>query len=217
MRHGYTNQTERRGGAAYKTYKGPDALARCAAELRALTRLYDVMQVPSVISCGPTVLSTAYVAGKHGQDLLDAAHADDVLTACGELLRRLHALDPKILDTGISEGVIRHGDFGPNNILLDPATMAATALLDWEFSGIGPAIEDIAWCEWIVRMHHRDAVRSLPAFFDGYGSMPPWDERKAAMLSRCTRLEAFCHRWEPGGPGVQQWRSRTAETARWSP
>ncbi len=47
--------------------------------------------------------------------------------------------------------VIRHGDFGPNNVLLDSATMTVTALLDWEFSTVGPRIDDLAWCEWIVR------------------------------------------------------------------
>jgi aminoglycoside phosphotransferase (APT) family kinase protein len=53
---------------------------------------------------------------------------------------------------------------GPNNVLFDLGTMAVTALLDWEFSGIGEAIDDIAWCEWIVRVHHPDAVSAMPAF-----------------------------------------------------
>jgi aminoglycoside phosphotransferase (APT) family kinase protein len=113
--------------------------------------------------------------------------------------------------------VIRHGDFGPNNVLFDPDTMAVTALLDWEFSGIGAAIEDIAWCEWIVRMHHPDAVGALPAFFDAYRSTPPWELRKRVMLSRCRWLEAFCRRWDPHGDGVRQWQARAVATASWVP
>ena len=216
MRHGYTNLTERRAGVVHKTYDGPEAQDRCAAELRALTQLHRILPVPAVISNGPGVLATAYVIGEHGQDLLDAGRAQDVLAGCGALLRQLHGLDPAILEPGAGGGVIRHGDFGPNNVLFDPATMAVTALLDWEFSGIGAAIEDIAWCEWIVRMHHPDAVGSLPAFFDAYGSTPPWEQRKRVMLSRCRWLEAFCRRWDPAGDAVRQWQVRAAATAGWS-
>jgi aminoglycoside phosphotransferase len=191
-------------------------VARCANELRAITRLRDVLPVPAVLSSGSRVLVTAQVAGDHGQDLIDAGRAEEVLTACGALLRRLHDLDPKILGAGVTDGVLRHGDYGPNNILFEPSTMTVTALLDWEFSGIGSPIEDLAWCEWIVRMHHPDAVAALPAFFRAYGSTPPWDARKRVMLSRCQWLEDFCGRWEPGGAGAHQWRSRAARTASWT-
>lgn len=215
MRHGYTNHTALDGDVVRKTYAGPDAQLRCAAELRALTGLQHLIPVPAVISSGPSHLTTAYVAGQHGQDLIEAGRADDVLTACGALLRRLHGLDPAILGADTDAGVIRHGDFGPNNVLLDAGSTAVTALLDWEFSGIGPAIDDVAWCEWIVRMHHPGAVPALPAFFDSYGWTPPWDERKRAMLARCRFLEDFCVRWDSGGAGVQQWKERAATTALW--
>jgi aminoglycoside phosphotransferase (APT) family kinase protein len=214
MRHGYTNSTERRADLVHKTYDGPNAHQRCAAELRALTTLEKVLPVPAVISNGPGALVTAYVAGEHGQDLIDAGRAQEVLTGCGTVLRQLHELDPAILEPG-ADGVIRHGDFGPNNVLFDPDTMAVTAVLDWEFSGIGAAIEDIAWCEWIVRMHHPDAVGTLPAFFDAYGSTPPWEQRKRAMLSRCRWLEAFCKRWDPHGVGMRDWHLRAVATASW--
>jgi aminoglycoside phosphotransferase (APT) family kinase protein len=215
MRHGYTNVTERRDGAVYKTYDGPDARARCAAEVRALTQLHGVVPVPAVISNRPAVLVTAYVAGEHGQDLLDAGRAHEVLTGCGTMLRQLHEVDPAVFGAAAESGVIRHGDFGPNNILFDPETMAVTAILDWEFSGIGAAIEDIAWCEWIVRMHHPDAVTALPAFFNAYGWTPPWEERKRVMLARCRWLEFFCKRWDPNSGSVHQWQARTVTTATW--
>jgi len=79
--------------------------------------------------------------------------------------------------------LIRHGDFGPNNVLFDPVTMRVTALLDWEFSGIGDAIDDIAWCDWIVRMHHPAATVALPKFFEAYGCTPAWEKRRSAWLT----------------------------------
>jgi tRNA A-37 threonylcarbamoyl transferase component Bud32 len=216
MRHGYTNSTESRAGVVYKRYDGPDAPSRRAVELRALTHLQWVLPVPALVSTGPGVLATAYVAGSHGQDLIEEGRAHDVLAGCGTILRQLHALDPAILGAGSAEGgVIRHGDFGPNNLLFDVGTMAVTALLDWEFSGIGEAIEDIAWCEWIVRMHHPDAVNAMPAFFDAYGARPPWHERQGAMISRCRWLEAFSKRWDPDSAGAKQWQLRGQATASW--
>jgi aminoglycoside phosphotransferase (APT) family kinase protein len=216
MRHGYTNRTTRAGDVVRKSYEGPEARSRCAAELRALTRLRQLVPVPEVVSSGPAELTTAYVDGEHGQDLIEAGRAVEVLAACGVLLRRLHDLDPAILEPGV-DGVIRHGDFGPNNVVFEPESATVTALLDWEFSGIGPAVDDVAWCEWIVRMHHPDAVGALPAFFDAYGPTPSWDERQRAMIDRCHYLEEFCRRWNPHGAAVTQWQERAAATARWRP
>jgi aminoglycoside phosphotransferase (APT) family kinase protein len=66
--------------------------------------------------------------------------------------------------------VIQHGDFGPNNALPQQDGQHIVAIVDWKFSGVGQAITDIAWCEWIVRMHHPHSVAQLPAFFDAYGA-----------------------------------------------
>jgi Ser/Thr protein kinase RdoA (MazF antagonist) len=127
------------------------------------------------------------------------------------------ALDPSLLLPGDhpSTHVVLHGDSGPNNILLDPHDYAVTALLDWEFCGVGPAIGDIAWCEWIVRMHHPNSTGSLTAFFDGYGERPTWDERRRAMVARCRSLEAFARRWDPEGDGVRAWQERARTTDAW--
>jgi aminoglycoside phosphotransferase (APT) family kinase protein len=216
VRHGYTNATERRADVVYKRFAGPDSEARSAVEVRALTVLHGLVPVPELVSSEPGVLATAFVTGAHGQDLIAAGRALDVLSGCGAVLRRLHALDPAILQAPPSgSGVIRHGDFGPNNVLFDAATMAVTAVVDWEFSGVGKAIDDIAWCEWIVRMHHPEAVGAMPAFFAAYGSTPPWPERKSVMLDRCRWLEAFCRRWDPNSAGTKQWQLRAAITASW--
>lgn len=219
VRHGYTNSTERVPLGVRKSYEGPDALARADAEWAALTRLAHVMPVPAVLDREiDGSLTTEFRPGEHGQDLIDAGHADQVLVSCGALLRRLHALDPSLLTPGehSTTHVIRHGDFGPNNMLFDPHDYAVTALLDWEFSRVGPAIDDIAWCEWIVRMHHPHAVDSLAAFFDGYGERPEWEERQRAMVTRCRALETFTRRWNPEGAGVRAWSERAEIAATWT-
>ena len=114
--------------------------------------------------------------------------------------------------------VLVHGDFGPNNMLFSPAgsALTVTALLDWEFAHFGEPVEDLAWCEWIVRMHHPGQRAALGAFFAAYGSpVPPWDERRSFMVGRCARLGEFCRRW--GSPdGVRLWAQRAAATADWT-
>jgi aminoglycoside phosphotransferase (APT) family kinase protein len=219
VRHGYTNSTELVPLGVRKSYVGPDALARADAEWTALTRLAHLMPVPAVVARHPDgSIVTEFRPGEHGQDLIEKGHAHDVLTSCGVLLRRLHTLDPGRLVPGrhASTQVVLHGDFGPNNILFDRKDYTVTALLDWEFCTVGPAIADIAWCEWIVRMHHPTHKESLTAFFEAYGERPSWEARQRAMVDRCRWLEAFEHRWNAHGERELQWRQRTHDTAAWT-
>jgi aminoglycoside phosphotransferase (APT) family kinase protein len=218
VRHGYTNSTERVPSGVRKSYAGPDALVRADAELTALTRLAHVMPVPAVLGKHPDgSIVTEFRPGEHGQDLIEKGHAHQVLASCGALLRRLHDLDPRRLvpDRHPSTHVVLHGDYGPNNILFD-SRYTVTALLDWEFCTIGPAIRDIAWCEWIVRMHHPTHKESLTAFFEAYGERPSWEARQLAMIDRCRWLEAFAHRWDPHSQRELQWRQRIDDTAAWT-
>lgn len=219
MRHGYTNSTRQVPEGVLKSYTGPDSIARADAEFAALSHLAHVLRVPAVLdrqSDGSVVIE--FKAGRHGQDLINEGHAEQVLAACGLLLRRVHSLSPSLLVAGEHPAthVISHGDFGPNNTLHDPDTFAVTALLDWEFSEVGPPINDLAWCEWIVRMHHPAAVSALPVFFDAYGRRPPWGERQRAMADRCRWLEALAHKWNPTGEGVCLWQERARLTASWT-
>jgi aminoglycoside phosphotransferase (APT) family kinase protein len=64
---------------------------------------------------------------------------------------------------------------------MDPGVLVITAVLDWEWAHPGDAVEDLAWCEWIIRMHHDAHVGLLSEFFDAYGLQPSWAQRKAAM------------------------------------
>jgi Ser/Thr protein kinase RdoA (MazF antagonist) len=104
-----------------------------------------------------------------------------------------------------------HGDFGPNNILLDPITFEVTAVLDWEWARTGDPIVDIAWCEWIVRMHHQNMLPAISRFFEAYGQMPPWSERHKAMVDQCRRLLDFCRQWDTSGVALWEQRLRITE------
>ncbi|MFC1400934.1 MULTISPECIES: phosphotransferase family protein [Streptacidiphilus] len=218
LKHGYTNHTVGDGSVVEKTYEGPDAELRRAREHTLLTRLQATLPVPPVHGLDKGTLTLGFVTGTPGQELMDAGSAEQVLEACGTLLRRIHETTPNILGAGPHDAgkVLVHGDFGPNNLLLDPVTFQVTAVVDWEFAHLGDPVEDLAWCEWIVRTHHPEHRQALDRFFHSYGDpVPAWPLRRAAMLARFAELELFCHRWEPNGPGVRQWQERAATTAGW--
>jgi aminoglycoside phosphotransferase (APT) family kinase protein len=60
--------------------------------------------------------------------------------------------------------VLVHGDYGPQNCLLGPAAAhEVIAVVDWEWAHAGDPVEDLAWCEWIVRMHHPTCASALNA------------------------------------------------------
>ncbi|MFD8867341.1 phosphotransferase family protein [Streptomyces sp. NPDC059590] len=212
LKHGYTNRTIGDGAVVRKTYAGPDAELRLDRERTLLTRLHGRLPVPPVHEADTGTLTLGFMTGVPGQELLDAGRAAEVLEACGALLRRIHGTE-----ASVRGAVLVHGDYGPNNLLLDPVTFQVTAVVDWEFAHLGDPVEDLAWCEWIVRMHHPEHRHALDAFFRAYGedAVPPWPVRQAAMLARCESLREFCHRWEPNGAGVTLWRERAAATAGW--
>lgn len=139
------------GAVVEKSYEGPDAELRLRREHALLTRLQDRLPVPPVQGMTEARLTPGFVAGAHGQELLAAGQPEAVLASCGELLRNIHGTAPSVLpeDAPSAEKVLVHGDFGPNNVLLDPATFEVTAVVDWEFAHLGDPIEDLAWCEWI--------------------------------------------------------------------
>lgn len=218
LKHGYTNRTVGDGSVVEKTYEGPDAGIRRVREYALLTRLQGNLPVPPVRGVDEGVLTLGFMAGAPGQELVEAGHAAQVLEACGVILRRIHETAPSVLGAGAHDAgkVLVHGDFGPNNLLLDPVSFKVTAVVDWEFAHLGDAVEDLAWCEWIVRMHHAEHHHALDHFFNAYGgAVPAWPVRQATMLARCAELEQFCHRGDPNGPGVRQWQERTATTAGW--
>jgi len=157
--------------------------------------------------------------GVHGQEMIDGGLAEQVLHACGQMLRRIHAIGPSrahVEDRHDEPAVLVHGDYGPNNVLLDAAAQEVIAVVDWEWAHAGDPVEDLAWCEWIIRMHHPAHVAALSAFFDAYGHRPAWAARQQAMVAQCRALLAMSGRWQPSGQGVRLWRQRVQVTKSWT-
>ncbi len=218
MPDGYTHRTSRSGTAVTKAYQGPDAAARCTREAAALTALAGFLPVPPVLEVGPSLLVTRLRPGVHGQDLIAAGLAGQVLAACGRMLRQIHQLPiPGVLTAGSEQGAfLVHGDFGPNNVLLDDRALAVTAVVDWEWAHAGNPVEDLAWCEFIVRLHHPAEAAALDRFYAAYGSRPPWPELHREILRRCQELLEFCERWQAGGASARAWAERIARVRSWT-
>jgi phosphotransferase family enzyme len=213
--HGYTNVTERLRGAVRKFYQGPEPRSRRQVEQAALTGLHGRFPVPRLLYSRETELCVVDVVGRHGQDALDdhdSGVAGAVLTVCGTLRRQLSEIGPGAVPGLPGSGpVIVHGDFGPQNLLVTPDGGTAVAVFDWEWAHLGDPVEDLAWAEWIVRMHHPAVVSLLDNLFAGYGERPPWSQRKAAMLEACQRMLEFGRRW--GDPNaVLLWNNRISVT-----
>jgi tRNA A-37 threonylcarbamoyl transferase component Bud32 len=214
LKHGYTNSTATEGRSVVKRYRGPDRDVRQHNEVAALSGVAGQICVPPLLAVGDGKVTLGLVAGRPGQELLEEK-PKDVLYAAGRLARRLATVDLSsvaALATASDGTVLVHGDFGPQNLLLDQDTAKPTALLDWEFAHIGDPVEDIAWAEWIVRTHHAHLVPALPALFAGYGAEPPWPVRHESMLAKCRWLLGFARRW-PDQAGVELWQQRLAATA----
>jgi Ser/Thr protein kinase RdoA (MazF antagonist) len=204
--HGYTNQSWVQNELVVKQYDGVDGLERLHTEVTTLTRVGGTVPVPRVVEVDQAraQASFTFMEGQHGQDLIDRGGAIHVLGAAGRTLRQLQTRLPGLV----------HGDYGPQNLLLDPKSWDIVAVLDWEFAHEGEAMEDLAWAEWIVRMHHPGAVQHLPALFEGYGERPAWSERHLAMQERCAALRGICLRRNDSA-GAEMWRLRVERTRDW--
>jgi Ser/Thr protein kinase RdoA (MazF antagonist) len=216
--HGYTNDTRADGSTVLKRYQGPEWQHRRGTENAALARLAGVIPVPRVISSPPGALRMEFLAGIHGQVLVDAGHAAAVLDACGVMLRQIQAIHVTAVfpNARADAQVLVHGDYGPNNMLFDPATFAIAGVVDWEWAHAGDAIEDLAWCEWIIRMHHPEAVGALQHLFAGYGEQPSWSERQAAALRKCHEMLNMPRIGGMSDPGAHRWRRNIDVTLSWT-
>ena len=214
--HGFTNQTRRLAGArVQKEYEGFGSFERAANECACLLRLKDILPVSEIIERDQLTpsLIMAEVVGLHGQDLADAGGAPELLRLLGVFLHELQQLPPRTVPELAGTGeVIVHGDFGPQNVLIDGHRIAA--VLDWEFAHIGRPIEDLAWAEWIVRMHHPEASGSLGELHRGAQLSPDWSDRHGAMLDRCRQLMVVCEQNRQRA-GAQLWHERLRVTEGW--
>lgn len=207
--HGYTNATMLEDGRVVKRYLGNDAAERMWNEVDAIRRTAGRVPAPSILDvdeAGCTV-TLAHLPGRHGQELILEGFGDRVLEAAGRTLRALHA-DSDEAPTWT------HGDYGPQNLLYDEVTLDVTGVLDWEFARPGQPITDLAWAEWIVRIHHPQAFSSLAYLFRGWGNEPPWDGRQAAMLEACRRFLARAESMDDLR-AAELWSGRVDITASW--
>ena len=215
--HGYTNASIREGAVVTKRDREPGAGERLGREAAALKALAGHISVRALLAADPEqkVLQTAFVAGRHGQEMIDAGHAPDMPLLCGRLLRRLQSLPPELLDAVPGTGpVLVHGDFGPQNLLIAPDRWEVAALLDWEWVDRAQPVEDLAWAEWIVRTHHPAALPDLPALFAGYRERPAWAQRHEAMREKCRQMGTLAQQQEAAL--VALWQRRLEITEQFS-
>jgi aminoglycoside phosphotransferase (APT) family kinase protein len=216
--HGYTNRTRRaEDGSVEKRYDGPRAWENAMRELTCLEALRGRLPVPDVLRSDleEPMIAVSYLEGRHGQDLIDEGHASAILASVGRALVDMQSIPTETIDLQGAGSVIVHGDFGPQNMLFDPTEMRVTAIVDWESAHIGSPVEDLAWAEWIVRMHHPRAVGSLGVLFAAARLEPPWAERHRAMLDQCESILRYCRTAGFERPGAE-WERRLARTSAWT-
>ena len=105
------------------------------------------------------------------QDL--AAYAEDQVPALGlgrEEARRLVTLADEAQDRldQVGRASLVHSDLNPKNLLVDPATLQVTAVLDWEFAHAGSPLTDVGN---LLRFERQPAFRA--AVLAGYRARVP--------------------------------------------
>jgi aminoglycoside phosphotransferase (APT) family kinase protein len=217
LSHGYSNLTRRLpDGRVEKRYEGLGRSERADREYACLVTLANRVPVAEVVERDPAVplLIVRDASGTHGQEMIDAGRAAQVLRLLGSILVSLHQVPPGAMPSLVGTGpVIVHGDFGPQNVLIEDDRI--NALVDWEFAHIGQPVEDLAWAEWIVRMHHPDAVDALPELLDASRLGIDWSARHRAMVARCEELMRIS---EASGSAdtLDLWRDRLRRTEQWN-
>ena len=206
--YGYSNESWADDTSVWKRYVGFQAAARMRSELSAIEATQGIVPVPQVLSVDfdDSIVRFARVLGVPGQKLVESGHGEAVMLAAGRTLAKLQ---------GALRGEITHGDYGPHNLLLDARASEVVLVADWEFAEAnGQLVADLAWAEWIVRMHHPDQVTSIAHLFVGYGTRPPWDERLSAMIEKCAWFSARAQ--QAGRPSAHRlWEQRRALTSTW--
>jgi aminoglycoside phosphotransferase (APT) family kinase protein len=216
--HGYTNATRRVGDdLVEKRYLGSRRFDNARRELACLTALADVVPVPRVVESDldEPRLVIRWVDGDHGQELIEHGEGRTVMRLVGEMHRLLQSVPVSDVDLAGDGTVICHGDFGAQNMLFDLAHGRVAAVIDWESAHFGAPVDDLAFAEWLVRMHHADRVYILEDLFEGAGWRPSWEERHTTMIRKCHEVLAFCE--ETGwNDSAEWWREVIGVTSAWS-
>jgi Ser/Thr protein kinase RdoA (MazF antagonist) len=112
--------------------------------------------------------------------------------------------------------VVCHGDFGPQNVLVQGGHV--TGLLDLEDARVGDSLLDVAWWAWLVRAHTPSAfTRSWSGFLDASGidrSQESFEDRVLALI--VLRLLETADAYLRSAPEkYPSWAARLARTLRW--
>ncbi|NEB51937.1 phosphotransferase [Streptomyces griseus] len=202
-----------------KHYRGPDAALRLAREAAAVTALEGRLPVAGLVRRESDRLHFAHVPGTHAKELMSKSGTVRVLASCGRTLKRIHAVDPRgIFDNSpIPPGhTLVHGDYGPNNVLLDAETMEICAVLDWEWSRVGDPVDESPGASGSYGCTTRSSWRRWTDFYGAYGERPSWAVRHKAMVGLCRSLVTFWEQWRPGSEITAHRRSQLATTENWS-
>jgi hypothetical protein len=216
MKHGYTNETSTDGRSVIKRYRGPNTDLRRRREVAIYSALAGQLPLPTLLDFDESSIVLERRPGVPGQELIED-EPELVLLTLGRLAKAVQEIDLDQLSLDVQAGsedqVLVHGDFGPQNVLLEPVSGEPTALVDWEFAHTGDRVEDLAWAEWIVRTHHPHLIDHLPAMFDGFGHQSAWHDRHTAMIDKCRSMIAFVACWEPGDTSASRlWQQRLLAT-----
>jgi aminoglycoside phosphotransferase (APT) family kinase protein len=96
------------------------------------------------------------------------------------------ALDAQVLLDSVPRACLVHSDLNPKNLLLDPDTLALTAVLDWEFAHAGHPFTDVGNLLRFDRAPELEAA-VLAAYAGRHGTAP----EEALALARAADLWAL--------------------------
>lgn len=211
--YGYTNSTRLENRIVVKTYSGADSQSRFLTELVMYQQLRDMPFMPELVGYDKDALtiSMRYVESRHAQDLLEE-YCDIVLFSLGKLARELQLvkIDTIVESKRNAPDVLVHGDFGPQNLLFAPESFSEPYLVDWEWAHFGDRFEDIAWAEWIIRMHYDSNQQMIASLYKGFGIVPLWEARRELMIRKCEKILDFAKR-DDNTQAISTWIDRVAQ------
>jgi aminoglycoside phosphotransferase (APT) family kinase protein len=116
------------------------------------------------------------------------SHRDALTSWDDGALRRLSAVADRaqdLLDT-VERTCLVHSDFNPKNLLVDPASLDVTGLLDWEFAHSGSPYTDLG----NLLRFERDATFT-EAVLSAYSDRLPAKEAGPDLLERARAADLF--------------------------
>jgi aminoglycoside phosphotransferase (APT) family kinase protein len=128
--------------------------------------------------------------------------------------RMCEALAVPVLQSGVA---LVHGDSGLHNTMWDDRDTKAhlASLIDWEWSGWGNPLTDIAWLWWTMRFRHLPTVVFETAV-ETYGREAlvamGWNEENVIQVVRAHMAQILL-RTEPGSAGFDEWLKRESKLA----